>query len=144
MTPTMSAGLADYFGMWSGTLSQLSSASMTGTNSLPATAHAMQVQILDGCNEASSWMVAMRPDEDVVGLCSCVPEESVLADVLHKHTKPQRRGFKDDEKLQAYVDLGAQGLTVLMRRPRCQVRPSVGRPKLQPSLAAWGGLATMS
>ena len=99
-------------------------------------------------------MFAMRPEEYTDALCSCVPEESVLAEVLHQHTKPQRRGFKDDEKLQAYVDLGAQGLTVVMRRPRCRVRPLQrsrdspgpfkGGPKLRPSLVAWFGLATMT
>ena len=44
-----------------------------------------------------------------------------MAEVLEKHVQPQRRGFKDDEKMLPFTQAGTEGLTVLMRQARAPV-----------------------
>ena len=56
-----------------------------------------------------------------LGGCRRVPEDSCLGDVLREHVKPQKRGFKDDEKMQPYTEAGLEELTVLMRPARTSV-----------------------
>ena len=45
----------------------------------------------------------------------------MLAELLEKHVRQQRRGFKDDEKMLPYTQAGLGSLSVLMRQARAPV-----------------------
>jgi hypothetical protein len=55
-------------------------------------------------------------------VCRRVAEDSCLGEVLQELVKPQKRGFKDDEKMQPYTEAGLEKLTLLMRPTRTSVR----------------------
>ena len=54
-----------------------------------------------------------------------MPEEGQICDQLEKHVRPQRRGFKDDEKMLPYTEAGVTGLRIVMRQARARVNYSI-------------------
>lgn len=53
--------------------------------------------------------------------CSRIPEDSPMSSLLEQHVRPQKRGFKDDEKMLPYTRAGTAGLSLLLRKARCPV-----------------------
>lgn len=54
-----------------------------------------------------------------------VNDAALVGEILEKHVRHQKRGFKDDEKMAPYTSAGTQGLVVLMRQARAQVTHSL-------------------
>lgn len=61
-----------------------------------------------------------EPDSNLLACRSC-SETEFLEALLFKHVKPQRHGFKIDEKIKPYTDAGVDNLVILLKKSRYQV-----------------------